>query len=69
MEKLSSVCTDEDGVAYGQVDLVELINRADKAESKAVHGQAAAKHDDPMKRRVNDYKVCHNNYNFDIILL
>lgn len=55
MEKIVSVCGTEDE-AYGQVNLVELINKAAKVESKVMYEPTASKYD-PMKRRINDFKV------------
>lgn len=56
MDKITAVCSSEDD-AYGQVDLVELINKADKAEPRATYELTAAKQDDAMKRQIVDFKV------------
>ena len=59
MEQIASISTIEDDVAYGQVNLVELINKVDKGESKAAYYEipVGAQGDGFMKRRIESFKV------------
>ena len=59
MEQIASISTVEDDAAYGQVNLVELINKVDKGEPKAAYyeTQAWTQGDEFMKRRIQNYKV------------
>ena len=59
MEQIASISTVEDDVAYGQVNLVELINKVDKGEPKAACYEipVGAQGDGFMKRRVESFKV------------
>ena len=57
MEQIVSVATVEDD-AYGQVNLVELIHKADQGESKAAYYDIdTAGGDQIMKRRISNFKV------------
>ena len=56
MEQIASVSTIEDDVAYGQVNLVELINKVNKREPKAAYYETP-QDDGGMKRRIENYKV------------
>ena len=56
MEQITGVSTVEDD-AYGRVDLVELINKVDKGESKAVQVYYDVAGDQSMKRRIESFKV------------
>ena len=60
MEQIASISTVEDDAAYGQVNLVELINKVDKGEPKTAYYEipiGAAQGDGSMKRRVESFKV------------
>ena len=62
MEQITSVSMVEDD-AYGQVDLVELIHKVDKGESRresrVIYYDSAAgtQGDQSMKRRIDSFKV------------
>ena len=53
MEKIVSICAKEDD-AYGQVDLVELINRADP---NLLYDITPTKRGGSLRRRIYDFKV------------
>ena len=58
MEQIASIFIVEDGAAYGQVNLVELINKVDKGEPKAAYSETpVGTQGDEMKRRIKNYKV------------
>ena len=59
MEQIASISTVEDDAAYGQVNLVELINKVDKGEPKAAYYEipVGAQGDGFMKRRIESFKV------------
>ena len=54
MEIISSVSTKEDD-AYGEVDLVDLINKAELP--KPLYDVAPMRRGDSKRRRINDFKV------------
>jgi hypothetical protein len=59
MEQIASVSTIEDDATYGQVNLVELINKADKGEPNAIHYETPVETKDgqSMQRRIESFKV------------
>jgi hypothetical protein len=59
MEQIASVSTIEDDAAYGQVNLVELIHKADKGEQRASYYETpvGTQGDGSMQRRIKSFKV------------
>ena len=55
MEQIASVSTMEDSAHYGQVNLVELIHKVDRGDSRAAYYDTEG--DQSMKRRIESFKV------------